>query len=140
MRAVWFLFRVVFGAVFVYAGAMKMADAAGFAATIFNYQILPAKMVYGAAMVIPAVEVACGLSLWVNSLARASAVVLNLMTVVFMGALGWAMARGLDVDCGCFGGGGSTNAKEALIRDAVILAVGLIAMWGAFATANDDKA
>jgi len=139
MRAVWFLSRLVFGAVFVYAGTMKMADAAGFAATVFNYQILPANMVYGAAMVLPALEVVCGVSLWVNSLARAASVVLNLLMAAFMGALGWAMARGLDVECGCFGAAGSSGAREALIRDAVILAVGLVAMWGAFATADDDK-
>jgi uncharacterized membrane protein YphA (DoxX/SURF4 family) len=139
MRIVWMLCRIVFGAVFVYAGALKMADAAGFAANIFNYQILPARMVYGAAMVLPAVEVVCGLALMANCLARGASVILNALMVAFMGAMGWAVARGLDVDCGCFGGGAQSVGKETLIRDAVILAVGLVALWGAFAEAGKDE-
>ncbi|WP_243359548.1 MauE/DoxX family redox-associated membrane protein [Fundidesulfovibrio terrae] len=132
MRTVWMLSRLVFGAVFVYAGALKMGDAAGFAANIFNYQLLPAKMVYGAAIILPAVEVVCGLALMANTLARGASVVLSALMLTFIGAMGWAMARGLDVDCGCFGGTQAVG-RETLIRDAVILVVGLVAMWGAFA-------
>lgn len=139
MRIVWMICRLVFGAVFVYAGALKMGDAAGFAANIFNYQLLPARMVYGAAIVLPAVEVVCGLALAANTLARGASVVLNALMLTFIGAMGWAMARGLDVDCGCFGGGAQSVGKETLIRDTVILAVGLVAMWGAFAQAGKDE-
>ena len=140
MRIVWMISRLVFGAVFVYAGAGKMGDGAAFAANIFNYQMLPAKMVYGAAMVLPAVEVVCGLALCANALARGAAIILNALMLVFMGAIGWAMARGLDVDCGCFGGGGQAVGTGTLLRDAVILAVGLVALWGAFAQARKDEA
>jgi uncharacterized membrane protein YphA (DoxX/SURF4 family) len=136
MGMVWFVCRLLFGAVFVYAGAQKMADPAGFALVIFNYQMLPAKLVYGVALIMPALEVACGLALWVNSLARGASVILNLLMVAFMGAMGLAMVRGLDVSCGCFGGAGAQVSKETMIRDAVILAVGLVAMWGAFAQAK----
>jgi len=89
--------------------------------------------VQGAALVLPAVEVVCGLALCANALVRGAAVVLNGMLLVFMAALGSAMARGLNVSCGCFGGPGETVTRETLIRDAVILALGFIALWGAFA-------
>lgn len=136
MSILWFLCRLVFGAVFVYAGAQKMADPAAFALVIFNYQMLPAKLVYGAALVLPPLEVACGFALWVNSLARGASVILNVLMAAFMGAMGLAMARGLDVSCGCFGGAGAQVSKETMIRDAVILVIGLVAMWGAFAQAK----
>lgn len=138
MNIVWFVCRLLFGAVFVYAGAQKMADPAAFASVIFNYQMLPAKFVYGAALIMPAVEVACGFALWVNSLARGASVILNVLMAAFMGAMGVAMARGLDVSCGCFGGAGAQVSKETMIRDAVILGIGLVAMWGAFAQAKKD--
>lgn len=140
MNMVWMLSRLAFGALFVYAGAEKMADASAFALAVFNYQILPARLVYGAAMVLPAVEVVCGLALCANVLARGASVALNLLMAVFLGALGWALARGLDVSCGCFGGPGEAVTKETLLRDALILAVGLVAMWGAFAQAREDEA
>jgi len=133
MRYIWLLSRLLYGAMFVYAGAEKMADAEVFAAVIFNYQILPAKAVYAAAMLMPAVEVVCGLALCVNTLARGASVVLNLLMVGFIGAMGWAMVRGLDVTCGCFGGSGQAVTGATLARDAAFLAVGLLAMWGAFA-------
>lgn len=139
MRAVWTICRIVFGLVFVYAGALKMVDAQGFAQTVFNYQMLPASFVYAVAMALPAVEVICGLALCAGSMSRGAAIVLNALMAFFMVALGVAMARGLNVECGCFGPASQANAAEALVRDAVILAVGLVALWGAFATDRDDE-
>jgi uncharacterized membrane protein len=138
MRWVWFLCRLVYGAMFIYAGAEKMADADTFAAVIFNYQILPAKAVYAAAMLMPAVEIVCGLALCANTLARGASVVLNLLMVGFIGAMGLAMARGLDVTCGCFGGSGQAVTSATLARDAAFLAVGLVAMWGAFSRSGKN--
>ncbi|MBI4805269.1 MAG: DoxX family membrane protein [Desulfovibrio sp.] len=138
MRWIWFICRLVYGVMFVYAGAEKMADADVFASVIFNYQILPAKAVYATAMLMPAVEIVCGLALCANTLARGASVVLNLLMVGFIGAMGLAMVRGLDVTCGCFGGSGQAVTKETLIRDAAFLAVGLVAMWGAFARTGKD--
>ena len=140
MRWAWILCRLVYGAMFVYAGAEKMADADTFAAVIFNYQLLPAKVVYATAMLMPAVEVVCGLALCANTLARGASLVLNILMVGFMGAMGWAMVRGLDVTCGCFGGSGQAVTGATLARDAVFLAVGLVAMWGAFARSGKNGA
>lgn len=133
MRWIWLLCRVIFGAVFVYAGAEKMLHADAFALAVFNYQILPAKLVQGTALLLPALEALCGLALCVNVMARGATVVLNCLMGVFFAAMGLAVARGLNVDCGCFGGTGQAISRETLIRDGVILAVGLIALWGAFA-------
>jgi len=132
MRALWMICRILFAAAFVLGGVGKMFDAAGFATVIFNYQILPAKMIYAVALILPAVELIGGLALFCNVLVRGTLVVLNVLMVVFLAAMGLAMARGLDVTCGCFGGAGQTVNKETLARDAILLAVGLIAAWGAF--------
>lgn len=139
MRAVWFLSRVLYGALFVYAGASKMADPVTFAGVIFNYQILPAKMVYGAALMLPALEIVCGLALSVNFFARGATVIMNGLMLVFLAGMGWAWSRGLDVTCGCFGGAGQAVSQQTLTRDAIILGLGLVAMWGAFAQAGKDE-
>jgi putative oxidoreductase len=138
MRWIWFLCRLVYGGMFVYAGAEKMAEADIFASVIFNYQILPVKVVYAAAMLMPAIEIVCGLALCANALAKGASVMLNLLMVGFIGAMGLAMARGLDVTCGCFGGAGQAVTGATLARDAAFLAVGLVAMWGVFARSGKD--
>ncbi|GFK92495.1 hypothetical protein NNJEOMEG_00320 [Fundidesulfovibrio magnetotacticus] len=138
MRALYFLARLAFGAVFVYAGAEKMADPATFADVIFNYRMLPGQLVYPVALFLPALEVVCGLALWTGCMARAAAGILNLLMAAFMLGLGQAMLRGLDVTCGCFGGAGQAVTGETLLRDAAILAVGLLAQWGAVVQARDD--
>lgn len=139
MRILFMLARLAYGAVFVYAGASKMADASTFAGIIANYQILPAKLIFGAALLLPALEVVCGLALWVNSLARGAAVILNCLMAAFLVVMGWAWHKGLDVTCGCFGGAGQTISRETLLRDAAILALGLVAMWGAFSVRKDNR-
>jgi uncharacterized membrane protein YphA (DoxX/SURF4 family) len=139
IRSVWLVSRLLFGAVFVYSGVAKMIDASDFATVIFNYQILPARMVYGAAMVISSVELICGLALCAGVLIRGAALVLNTLMVIFLGAMGLAIARGLDVSCGCFGGAGQAVTWQTLLRDALILAIGLVAAWGAFAKDGKDE-
>ena len=124
--------RLIFAAAFVLAGIGKMADAAGFTAVISHYQILPVKMIYGAALILPAVELVGGLALFCDVLVKGTLVVLNILMVVFLAAMGLAMVRGLDVTCGCFGGAGQAVNRQTLTRDAVLLVVGLIAAWGAF--------
>jgi len=139
MRVVWLASRLIFGAVFVYAGVAKMIDAEAFASVIFNYHLLPARMVYGAAMVLPAVELVCGLALCAGVLTRGASVLLNALMAVFLAAMALAMVRGLDVSCGCFGGSGEAVSWQTLLRDAMILAIGLAAAWGAFAQARKAK-
>jgi len=139
MRAFWVCCRLVFAAVFVVAGLGKMFDAGGFATVISHYQILPARMIYGAALVLPAVEVVGGLALLCGVLVRGSLVVLNALIAAFLSAMGLAMARGLDVTCGCFGGAGQAVNRETLTRDGILLAVGLVALWGAFVQARQTE-
>lgn len=127
------LARIAYGALFVYAGAIKVADASGFAQAVFNYQILPGMLVNAVALLLPACEVVCGLALCLNVLARGAAVVLNSLLVVFLAALGLAVWRGIDVDCGCFGGAHQGVDTFTIWRDVAFLALGLVAMWGVFA-------
>ena len=53
-----------------------------------------------------------------------------MLLVVFLAAVGSAWARGLQIDCGCFGNGGQVAAGETaypleVLRDVALLLVAL---------------
>ena len=92
--------RLFFGGLFLYAGAVKLGDTAGFSQTISAYRLLPHPLVPCAAMGLPAVEVVVGLGTLLNR-RWAMLGMLGLMTL-FLGVLSYGVAIGLDIDCGCF--------------------------------------
>ncbi|GAB6038926.1 DoxX family membrane protein [Fundidesulfovibrio butyratiphilus] len=132
MSRVFPLARLAYGVLFLGAGLPKMADAAQFAHTVFNYQILPGHLVNAVALLLPAVEVVCGLALCLNVMARSAVIMLNALMVVFLAALGLTVWRGIDIACGCFGAGGSPIDFLTVVRDVAFLGLGLFAMWGVF--------
>lgn len=133
MRWVWIVSRLVIGALFVYAGAEKMINAREFTEIVFNYQLVPSRLVNAVALFLPALELVCGLALCAGAFTRGAAVVVSALMAVFLAAIGLAVFRGLDISCGCFGGAGDAVNRATLVRDAAILAVSLVALWGAFA-------
>lgn len=115
--------RVALGAVFLYAGVIKIANPAAFAGSIANYQVLPYVGNYLVAAVLPWVEVICGGLLVTGWRARSAAALVAIMNVVFIVLLLSTVARGLDIDCGCFRQGGEkTSAWTAIFRDVLLLA------------------
>jgi uncharacterized membrane protein YphA (DoxX/SURF4 family) len=94
--------RLFLAAVFLYACWEKIADPAGFAEAIRNYQLLPEALVTPAALLLPWVELVCGICLLVNRWTRGAALLITILMLIFTIALGINMARGMDISCGCF--------------------------------------
>lgn len=94
--------RIFIGALFLYAGILKASDPAGFAAAIANYQILPAWAVNPAAIVLPWVEIAIGITLLIGFWIEGGSLMAAVLFAVFTAALGYNLLRGLDISCGCF--------------------------------------
>lgn len=119
--------RLIVGGIFIYAAIYKIADPLAFANAIWNYHLAPGSLINLSALVLPWVEMLVGLGLILGLFYRGSALLVNGMTVMFMIALAFAVARGLDIDCGCFKSGeaGTGSAKDALIRDVGLLALTL---------------
>lgn len=103
MKAVSFILRLVVGGVFVAAGVLKIWDPTAFAADIGNYRLLPHETINLLAITLPWIEVAAGLLLILGIWKRASALTITVLMIVFLAAIGQALARGLDIRCGCFG-------------------------------------
>ena len=96
------VFRLVIGIIFLYAGAMKIADPAGFAQALYNYRLLPGWAINPLAITLPWVEGVAGASLLLGIRTLGGGVVASVLFAVFVAALGINLIRGLDISCGCF--------------------------------------
>lgn len=122
--------RIALGAVFVYAGWQKIVDPASFAQSIANYQLLPPLWGNLAALFLPWLELVCGLTLISGWKIRAGALLINIMLLIFMGALALSLYRGLDIHCGCFSvEGPPSNLYIDLLRDGIMLAMSVLVLF-----------
>jgi putative oxidoreductase len=114
--------RAVIGIAFIYAGWLKVQDPAGFADSVAAFAILPKWSISGFALALPIFEIIAGTLLIIGRPRRIGALALTLLSSVFCIALIWAIARGLKVNCGCFGPSVSAvDPRLDLGRDLAIL-------------------
>jgi Methylamine utilisation protein MauE len=102
MKILWRCVDVIIGAVFVYAGILKMLDPVQFGLDVDNYQMLPWLISVRLAFFLPWLEIVCGVALIFRILYRGGLSILVALIVVFIGVTVVAKARGLDITCGCF--------------------------------------
>jgi uncharacterized membrane protein YphA (DoxX/SURF4 family) len=115
------------GAVFVYASLDKLIHPDAFAQAIANYRMVPMPLLHLFAWLLPVVELVAGAALIVGWQRRGAALLVSAMTVMFIIAIASALARGLDISCGCFDtAGGHGVGVDLLIRDIVLLAAALV--------------
>ncbi len=127
MKLLRFLLHLAFGGVFVYAGALKARDPAAFVMDVRSFELLPDPWAAWLAMCLPWLEIFAGLAVITGVLRAGGLLVLNSSLLAFLAAILSAWARGLDIQCGCFGGGAGTSSHVELIaRDVALLALG---MW-----------
>ncbi|MBI1803087.1 MAG: DoxX family membrane protein [Ignavibacteriae bacterium] len=97
------LVRCFLGVVFVIAAIEKIAIPETFAISVEAYKLIPTYVINVFALVIPWVELVCGLFLIAGVFVRASSALLSGLLAVFVVALISALLRELKIDCGCFG-------------------------------------
>lgn len=97
------LVDIVVGAIFIYAGILKILDPIQFARDLDNYKMLPWPAAMALGFYLPWLEIFSGLALITRKLYRGSLFILSGLTIVFIIASIIAKARGLDISCGCFG-------------------------------------
>ena len=99
--------RLGLATVWIYAASTKLGKPLTSARAVQAYEIFPYDMAGLIGQALPVLEVAVGLLLLVGLFTRPIAVVSVLLLVVFIAGIASAWARGLSIDCGCFGGGGA---------------------------------
>lgn len=122
--------RLVTAAVFAAAGLAKAGDPAGTVRAVRAYRLLPEAAVLAFAHALPWVELAVAALLLAGLATRAVAGLAALLLAAFVAAVASAGARGLRIDCGCFGVGGTvaqTHYLTEIARDLGLLAVALVA-------------
>jgi len=127
--------RLVMAGIFIYASLDKIAHPPAFAKDVYNYQILPDALINLTALVLPWLELFLGLCLLTGIWLPGAVLTSNGLLVVFLAALVFNLARGLDINCGCFSTGSEAPAMSAgwyLLRDAGFLAVGAFLFYAVF--------
>lgn len=129
-----FAARVLVGGVWIVAGLLKLPDPAASVRAVRAYQLLPETIVPVVGHGLPIVEVLVGITLVLGLLVRIGALLSCLLFVGFIVGISSAWARGLQIDCGCFGGGGF-DAQAAqkypweLARDLGLLFASIWLVW-----------
>jgi putative oxidoreductase len=120
--------RLYLGTIFVLACWHKIAEPGAFTIDIATYQILPLALINPMAIVLPWTELAAGLMLLVGFRTRAAALLVAGMMAMFSVAISIAVARGLDMSCGCFASQGAAEdpiSWRTIVRDGAWLILAL---------------
>ncbi|QUC63296.1 DoxX family membrane protein [Streptomyces sp. A2-16] len=119
--------RLTLAAVLAYAALVKVGDLTEAGRTVALYRIVPDDQAQLIGGVLPFVELAIALLLAAGLATRVAAVGSAVLLVVYVAAIASVWARGMSIDCGCFGGGGtlSDGAERGyaidIARDLVLL-------------------
>lgn len=126
--------RLVTGAVWLVAGALKLTEPDASIAAVRAYELLPSSVAETVGTALPALEMVIGLALVLGVFTRGAAALSALLFVAFIIGIASVWARGIEIDCGCFGGGGAKPGAESdypweIARDAALLAASLLVVW-----------
>jgi uncharacterized membrane protein YphA (DoxX/SURF4 family) len=108
--------RLYLGFVFLAAGLAKLPEPAITEQAVRGYQLLPWQLAPAYAIAMPIAEIVLGALLILGLFTRTAAVATALGLCSFLVGITSAWARGLNIDCGCFGGGGA-SADPAYLAD-----------------------
>ncbi len=114
--------RVLVSGIFLSAGILKLKDADGTLVAVYQYKLLSWEASGIVATFLPFLEITAGVALWIPRVRLGASLLSMCLTLIFMAALGSALARNLDVSCGCFGTTDLlTTSGVRLAQDAVLL-------------------
>jgi len=123
--------RLLLAGVLGVAGLLKLPDPAQSVRAVRAYDLLPEGVVQAVGYGLPILEVALAVLLLIGLATRLAAVGAAVLMGLFLIGVGSAAARGLTIDCGCFGGGGlvpptETRYASELVRDTALLGLALL--------------
>jgi uncharacterized membrane protein YphA (DoxX/SURF4 family) len=126
--------RLVVGGVWIYAGAIKLPDPNESVNAVRAYELLPGDSAVTVGHLLPILEVVVGAMLVLGVLVRGAAVVSALLFVAFIVGIVSVWSRGIEIDCGCFGGGGydpdaTSKYPWEIARDVGLLALSVFLVW-----------
>lgn len=137
--------RVILAGVFLFAGAPKLGQLRMSQLAVHAYQIFPPGIADFVGAVLPIVEVALGVLLLLGLFVRWTAIVSIVLLAVFIAGIASVWARGISIDCGCFGGGGAIKAAKTkypqeIVRDLGFAVIAALLIWRPDSRVSLDRA
>jgi uncharacterized membrane protein YphA (DoxX/SURF4 family) len=105
--------RLLLGGVLLVAGGLKAFKPSESAGAVAAYKILPTDIAHLIGYALPWLEVALGILLIIGLTTRLAAIAGTAVMIIFIAAIISVWARGILIDCGCFGGGGEVDPSKA---------------------------
>jgi uncharacterized membrane protein YphA (DoxX/SURF4 family) len=120
--------RLGLAGVLLWSGGAKVSEPQQAVMAVQAYEILPVSMGEFVGYALPLIELALGVALLVGVATRITAVASGALMTAFVIGVASAWARGLSIDCGCFGGGGVVPEGEANYLPVLLRDLGFTAM------------
>ena len=122
--------RLILGGVLLAAGLLKYKHLDKSQMAVRAYELLPISLANFLGIVLPFLEIGIGILLILGAAIRISAICGSILMAIFIIGISQAWARGLSIDCGCFGGGGqvapgSANYLPEILRDLGLALLGI---------------
>jgi uncharacterized membrane protein YphA (DoxX/SURF4 family) len=127
--------RLGLGGVAIAAGLSKLGDLPASVRAVRAYELFPEPLAQLIGNGLPMVELVLGILLILGLFTRAASIVFGALMVAFIIGIASAWARGLAIDCGCFGGGGAVEPDQTrypveIARDlAFVIGSAVLARW-----------
>lgn len=124
--------RLVLASVLIVAGWGKIGTPVLSVQSVKAYKLLPDELATVVGYGLPIVEIVTGVLLFVGLLTRVAGGVAALLMLAFVVGIASVWARGLRIDCGCFGGGGQLEPGVEpsylvdILRDFGLFALGVV--------------
>ena len=122
------LARLILGGVLIAAGALKVGNLQKSAMAVRAYEMLPVWMANLLGYALPWIEIGIGLLLVFGALVKINGLLGALIMLAFIIAIAQAWARGLSIDCGCFGDGGAVDPEDTKYLSTIIRDIGLLGL------------
>src|SRR5262245_32307708 len=128
--------RLVLGGVWLAAGVAKVGDPESSVRAVRAYQLVPDPLERAVGYSLPLLEICLGVLLIIGLAQRLVAIATAVLLAVFIVGIATAWARGLQIECGCFGGGGAAAGSDVtagyrwdIARDVGLLALAVLLAW-----------
>ena len=122
------LARLILGGVLIVAGALKVGNLQKSAMSVRAYEMLPIWLANFFGYALPWVEIGIGALLVLGVAVRMMGALGALIMLGFIIAIAQAWARGLSIDCGCFGGGGAIDPEDTKYLSSILRDIGFLAL------------
>lgn len=117
--------RLLLGCVLLLAGYLKAKSPAEAQMAVRAYKLLPISVANIIGLALPWFEIGAGVLLIIGIAVRYASIFGGVLMLLFVGAISQAWARGLTIDCGCFGGGGQVAAGHTKYLQEILRDLGL---------------